>query len=203
MNMDVLAYIVIAVVAYLMGSISSGLLVSRALHGPNLREVGSKNTGASNALRTMGVRGGLATFIGDIIKALIPCVLGRVWMGLPGAMLAGLFVILGHNWPVFFQFKGGKGVSSMTAVMLISFWWQAIICYLVTIAVIALTRFISLGSMVMVTLFAILVAIAEWGDNWLAIGWAALLALICIWRHRSNIGRLIHGTEAKIGQKVK
>ena len=200
--MNVFAYIVIAVVAYLLGSISSGLLVARALHGPNLREVGSKNTGASNALRTMGVKGGFATFVGDIIKALIPCILGRVWMGLPGAMVAGLFVILGHNWPVFFQFKGGKGVSSMTAVMLLSFWWQAIICYLVTIAVIALTRFISLGSMVMVTLFAILVAATNWG-NWLAIGWAVLLAAICIWRHRANIGRLIRGTEAKIGQKVK
>ena len=200
--MDALAYIVIAVVAYLMGSISSDMLVSQALHGPNLREVGSKNTGASNALRTMGVKGGFATFVGDIIKALIPCLIGRVWMGLPGAMVAGLFAILGHNWPVFFQFKGGKGVSSMTAVMLVSFWWQAIICYVVTIAVIALTRFISLGSRVMVTLFAILVAVTNWG-NWLAIGWTVLLAAICIWRHRANIGRLMNGTEAKIGHRVK
>ncbi|MCH5286203.1 MAG: glycerol-3-phosphate 1-O-acyltransferase PlsY [Christensenellaceae bacterium] len=200
--MDVLAYIVIAVISYLMGSISSGLLVSKALNGPNLREVGSKNTGASNALRTMGVKAGFATFVGDIIKALIPCVIGRVWMGLPGAMVAGVFVILGHNWPVFFQFKGGKGVSSMTAVMLVSFWWQAIICYVVTIAVIAAFRFISLGSMVMVTLFAILVAVSSWG-NWPAIIWAVALAAICIWRHRANIGRLLSGTEAKIGQKVK
>ena len=200
--MDVLAYIVIAIISYLLGSISAGLLVAKALHGPNLREVGSKNTGASNALRTMGVKGGFATFVGDIIKALIACLIGRAWMGLPGALVAGVFVILGHNWPVFFQFKGGKGVSSMTAVMLVSFWWQAIICYVVTIAVIALTRFISLGSMVMVTLFAMLVAVTNWG-NWLAIGWAVLLAVICIWRHRANIGRLLSGTEAKIGQKVK
>lgn len=199
--MAVLAYAVIAVVAYLMGSISSGLLVARVLGGPNLREVGSKNTGASNALRTMGMKGGIATFVGDIVKALIPCLIGRAWMGLPGAMVAGLFVIIGHNWPIFFQFKGGKGVSSMTAVMLVSFWWQAIICYLVTIAVIALTRFISLGSIVMVTLFAILVTATNWG-NWLAIGWTILLAAICIWRHRSNIDRLLKGKEAKIGQKV-
>ena len=72
---DILAYLVIAVVAYLMGSISTGLLVSRLLHGPKLREVGSKNTGASNALRTMGVKGGALTFVGDILKALIPCLL--------------------------------------------------------------------------------------------------------------------------------
>ena len=200
--MNVLPYLVIAVLSYLLGSISAGLLVARAMHGPNLREVGSKNTGASNALRTMGKRGGFATFVGDILKALIACLIGKLWMGLPGVMVAGLFVILGHNWPVFFQFKGGKGVSSMTAVMLMSFWWQAIICYVVTIAVIALTRFISLGSMVMVTLFAVLVAITNWG-NWLAIGWTVLLAAICIWRHRANVKRLLNGTEAKIGQRVK
>ena len=200
--MKIIPYLVIAIIAYLCGSSPSGPLVSKALHGPNLREVGSKNTGASNALRTMGKRGGIATFVGDILKALIPCLVGRAWMGLPGVMVAGVFVILGHNWSVFLQFKGGKGVSSMTAVMLVSFWWQAIICYVVTIAVIAITRFISLGSMVMVTLFAILVAVTNWG-NWLAIGWAVLLAVICIWRHRANIGRLLGGTEAKIGQKVK
>lgn len=199
---DILAYLVIAVVAYLMGSISTGLLVSRLLHGPNLREVGSKNTGASNALRTMGVKGGALTFVGDILKALIPCLLAKWWMGQYGTMVAALAVIAGHNWPVFFQFKGGKGVSSTCAVMLVTFWWQAIICYVVTIAVIALTRFISLGSMVMVTLFAILVIATNWG-NWLVAAWVILLAGICIWRHRANIGRLLSGTEAKIGQKVK
>lgn len=200
--MNVLAYIAIAIISYLLGSISSGLLVSKALHGPNLREVGSKNTGASNALRAMGAKGGFATFVGDIIKALIACLIGRAWMGMPGVMVAGIFVILGHNWPIFFQFKGGKGVSSMTAIMLVSFWWQAIICYVVTIAVIALTRFISLGSMVMVTLFAILVTATNWG-NWTAILWAVFLAAVCIWRHRGNIVRLLNGTEAKIGQRVK
>ena len=200
--MNALPYIVIAVVSYLLGSISSGLLVARAMHGPNLREVGSKNTGASNALRAMGKLGGFMTFVGDILKALIACLIGKYWMGLPGVMVAGLFVILGHNWPIFFQFKGGKGVSSMTAVMLVSFWWQAIICYVVTIALIALTRFISLGSMDMVTLFAVLVAVTNWG-NWPAIGWAVLLAAICIWRHRANVKRLLSGTEAKIGQRVK
>ena len=200
--MNVLAYLAIAVISYLLGSISSGLLVAKALHGPNLREVGSKNTGASNALRSMGVGGGFATFVGDIIKALVACLIGKAWMGMPGVMIAGIFVILGHNWPIFFQFKGGKGVSSMTAIMLVSFWWQAIICYVVTIAVIALTRFISLGSMVMVTLFAILVAVTNWG-NWTAILWTVFLAAVCIWRHRANVGRLLNGTEAKIGQKVK
>lgn len=199
---QLLYYILLAVGSYLLGSISTGLLVAKLLHGPNLREVGSKNTGASNVLRTMGVTAGVITFVGDILKALLPAVLGRLWLGLPGAMLAGLCAILGHNWPVFFRFKGGKGVSSTCAIMLVCFWWQAIICYVIAISTIAITRFISLGSILMVTCYAILV-IATCGGDWMAIIWVLVLALVCIGRHHANIGRLLKGTETKIGQKVK
>ncbi len=200
--MQILYYILLAVVAYLCGSISTGILVSKAMHGPNLREVGSKNTGASNVLRTMGVPAAAITFVGDILKALLPAVIGRLLFGLNGAMVGGLFAILGHNWPIFFQFKGGKGVASTCAVMLVCFWWQAIICYVIAIATIAITRFISLGSMLLVSVYAILVICTNPG-NWLAIIWVLVLAGLCIWRHRANIGRLLKGTEAKIGQKVK
>lgn len=200
--MQILYYILLAVGAYLCGSISTGILVSKVMHGPNLREVGSKNTGASNVLRTMGVPAAAITFVGDILKALLPAVIGRLLFGLNGAMVGGLFAILGHNWPIFFQFKGGKGVSSTCAVMLVCFWWQAIICYVIAIATIAITRFISLGSMLLVSVYAILVICTNPG-NWLAIIWVLVLAGLCIWRHRANIGRLLKGTEAKIGQKVK
>ena len=200
--MQILYYILLAIGAYLMGSVSTGILVSKVMHGPNLREVGSKNTGASNVLRTMGVPAAAITFVGDILKALIPCLVGRLLLGLNGAMIGGLFAILGHNWPIFFQFKGGKGVASTCAVMLVCFWWQAIICYVIAIATIAITRFISLGSMLLVSIFAILVICTNWG-NWLAMIWVVALAGLCIWRHRANIGRLLKGTEAKIGQKVK
>lgn len=200
--MQIVSYILLAVFAYLMGSISTGILVARAMHGPNLREVGSKNTGASNVLRTMGVPAAAMTFVGDILKALLPCLIGRWLLGLNGAMIGGLFAILGHNWPVFFQFKGGKGVSSTCAVMLVCFWWQALICYAVTIATIAITRYISLGSMLLVTLYAILV-ISTHPTQPLVIVWVILMAALCIWRHRANISRLLKGTEAKIGQKVK
>lgn len=200
--MQILYYILLAVGAYLCGSISTGILVSKIMHGPNLREVGSKNTGASNVLRTMGVPAAAITFVGDILKALLPAVIGRWLFGLNGAMIGGLFAILGHNWPIFFQFKGGKGVSSTCAVMLVCFWWQAIICYVIAIATIATTRFISLGSMLLVSVYAILVICTNPG-NWLAIVWVLILAGLCIWRHHANIGRLLKGTEAKIGQKVK
>lgn len=198
--MNALCYVAIAIVAYLLGSISTGMLVSKAMGGPDLHQVGSGNTGATNALRTMGKKGGALVFVGDVLKALLACGIGRLWMGDYGAMLAGLFVILGHNWPVFFGFRGGKGVSCTCAVMLMSFWWQAIICYLATIALIAISRFVSLGSIFMVTLFAVLVICTNL-TNPVAILWVIAIAALCIGRHHANIHRLLTGQERKLGEK--
>ena len=201
--MTILTYVFVGAIAYLLGSISTGLLVAKIHHGPNLREVGSKNTGASNVLRTMGLKSGLITFVGDCGKAALACGIGYWTLGQYGAMLAGLMVILGHNWPVFFQFRGGKGVASSCGVMLVCFPIPALISYVVAISIIAATRFISLGSMCMLTAFAILVSVFFSGGDPVVILWAVLLAALCILRHRTNIGRLIHGTENKLGQKVK
>ncbi len=198
--MNTLPYIVIAVIAYLLGSISFGMVISKAAGGPNLREVGSKNTGATNVLRVMGVKVGLLVFVLDILKALVACIIGRVWMGLNGAMLAGLAVVIGHNWPCFFQFRGGKGVASTLAVMLMTFPVPAVICYVVAIALIAATKYVSLGSITLAALFAVLVIITNWGE-WLVIGWVILIAGLLIVRHHANITRLIHGTENKLGAK--
>lgn len=200
--MSYIPYIAIAVIAYLLGSISFGMIVSKLTGGPNLREVGSKNTGATNALRVMGVKMGLLVFVLDILKALVACIIGRVWMGLNGAMIAGLAVVIGHNWPCFFQFKGGKGVASTLAVMLMTFPVPAVICYVVAIAIIAATRYVSLGSIILGALFALLVIVTNWG-NWLAIMWALVIAGLMIGRHHANIGRLLHGKENKISFKKK
>lgn len=197
---DVLKYLLIAVLSYLLGSFSTGLTVAKVTHGPNLREVGSKNTGATNALRTMGLKRGLLTFVGDVSKALLSCLIGYLLMKQPGVMLAGLMVILGHNWPVFYQFKGGKGAACSCAVMLCTFPIPAFISYVVAILVIVVTKFVSLGSIVLMLLFALLVSIFNWG-NWLAIGWALVLALLCVYRHKTNIVRLIHGEENKFSIK--
>lgn len=197
-----LNYIIIAVIAYLLGSISFGMIVSKLAGGPNLREVGSKNTGATNVLRVMGVKTGLLVFVLDILKALIACIIGRVWMGLNGAMIAGLAVVIGHNWPCFFQFKGGKGVASTLAVMLMTFPVPAVICYVVAIVLIATTKYVSLGSITLAALFALLVIVTNWG-NWLVILWVIAIAGLLIWRHHANIGRLLSGTENKLGSKKK
>ena len=200
--MNYIPYIVIAVIAYLLGSISFGLIVAKLKGGPNLREVGSKNTGATNVLRVMGVKTGLIVFVLDILKALIACIIGRVWMGLNGAMIAGLAVVIGHNWPCFFQFKGGKGVASTLAVMLMTFPVPAIICYIVAIVLIATTRYVSLGSITLAALFAVMVIATNWA-NWLVILWVIAISGLLIWRHHANIGRLLSGTENKLGSKKK
>ena len=186
-------YVIIAIIAYLLGSISFGMIVAKLAGGPNLREVGSKN---------MGVKVGLPVFVLDILKALVACIIGRVWMGLNGAMVAGLAVVLGHNWPCFFQFKGGKGVASTLAVMLMTFPLPACICYVVAIALIAATKYVSLGSITLAALFAALVIVTNWA-NWLVMVWVIIIAGLLIWRHHANIGRLLSGTENKLGGKKK
>ena len=209
--MIVIRYILAAVIGYLLGSISTGIIVARKTGGPDLHTVGSKSTGATNALRVMGVKRGLIVFWGDAIKALVACAIGYLLVDRGaaegtmhyGMMLAGVTVILGHNWPCFFGFKGGKGVACSCGVMLINFPVPAIICFVITLTLIAITRYVSLGSMTMVTLFALL------GITWFAHGdlitilWTLVLAGICIWRHHANIGRLLHGKENKLGAKAK
>ena len=195
-------YVIIAVIAYLLGSISFGMIVAKLKGGPNLREVGSKNTGATNVLRVMGVKTGFLVFALDILKALIACIIGRLWMGLNGAMVAGLAVVIGHNWPCFFQFKGGKGVASTLAVMLMTFPIPACICYVIAIALILYTRYVSLGSITLAALFAGMVIATNWA-NWLVILWVLVIAGLLIWRHHANIGRLLKGNENKLSFKKK
>ncbi|MBR6029567.1 MAG: glycerol-3-phosphate 1-O-acyltransferase PlsY [Clostridia bacterium] len=201
-------YILAAVIGYLLGSVSTGVLVSRLTGGPNLYEVGSKSTGASNALRSMGVKRGVITFVGDILKALAACLIG-LWLtggfdGGPrwGALIAGLAVVIGHNWPCFFGFKGGKGVASSTAVMLVCYPIPALIGYAIAILAIAITRWISLGSILMLVSYAVMVCVGWAEGNPWVIAWAIVLAALCLIRHHANIGRLLRGEERKIGQKL-
>ncbi len=191
--------------SYLIGSVSSGLLIARAANGPDLRTVGSGNTGASNVQRTMGWKYGLITFAADICKGLAACLAGKLLTGdHMGALLAGFFAVIGHNWPVFFGFKGGKGVSTSCGVMGFCFPVPALICYAAAVILIVWKRYISLGSMVLLSLYAVLVSLTYRGEwQTFVVLWSILLALICIGRHHANIGRLINGTENKLGSKKK
>ena len=204
---EILLSIAVALGGYLLGCISTGILVSNKA-GVNIRSVGSHNTGASNVLRVLGLKKGLITFVGDFIKATLACLLGSLLLpnatfGIAGfgMMLGGLFAVIGHNWPCFFGFKGGKGVACSAAVIFfVSPLWGGI-AILVCIALIAITRYISLGSMVMMLTYMVLMMVAHPGE-WFVYLFSAILFALVVLRHRTNIGRLLNGTESKIGEKA-
>lgn len=204
MLISVLKAVLVAAIAYLLGSISVGMIASKLMGGPNLREVGSGNTGATNALRALGKKGGAIVFVGDILKALIASIVGGLILGFEGKLIAAVFVIVGHIWPVFFQFKGGKGVSCVCGAIFLTYTWQAIVCYVLTLTIIGVTKYVSLGSICLVLMFAAAVIVTEIVTgfvHWMAIPWALLLAALVIWRHHENIKRLLKGTERKLGEK--
>ena len=198
----------VAAAGYLLGCISTGILVSSRA-GVNIRAVGSHNTGASNVLRVLGLKKGLITFVGDFLKATLACWLGSLLLpgstfGVQGfgAMLGGLFAILGHNWPCFFGFKGGKGVACSAAVVFFVNPLWGIISIAVCVTVIAITRYISLGSMTMLFCYMVLMCATHWGQ-WAVCGFTVLLLVLVVVRHRANITRLLNGTENKIGRKAE
>ncbi len=193
-------YFLCAVIAYLLGSISTGILISKN-SGHNLREEGSRNTGASNALRVMGLKGGALTFLGDFLKALIAVLIGKALAGMEGGMIAGLFAVLGHNWPVFFGFKGGKGIACSAAVLTTLFPLEGWIAGGLCLLVIYIWRYISVGSLTMLASFALIMLFTQ--PFWPVGVWALTLLTLGIYRHRSNLERLKNGTENKIGQKAK
>lgn len=197
-----LKWAVTIIAGYLLGSISSGLLVAKAAGGPNLREVGSGNTGTTNVIRTMGKKAGYITFLFDFLKAILGCLVGQLLLGHEGAMVGGFFAVIGHNWPVFFGFKGGKGVCSSMAIALFCFPLPTLICYVVGFAVMFATKYVSAGSLSGVLFFCIEV-IVLYHSSALTIVWALLLAALMTWRHKANIQRILNGTENKIGQKKK
>ncbi|NLI21535.1 MAG: glycerol-3-phosphate 1-O-acyltransferase PlsY [Clostridiales bacterium] len=204
---DILLTVATAVAGYLLGCVSTGILVSNRA-GVDIRTVGSHNTGASNVLRVLGLKKGLVTFLGDFLKATLACWLGSLILpgetfgvaGL-GAMVGGFFAVLGHNWPCFFNFKGGKGVACSAAVIFFVNPLWGIIAIAVCVAVIAATRYISLGSMTMLFTYAVLMCATHWG-RWVTCGFALALFVLVVVRHRTNITRLLNGTENKIGHKA-
>ena len=184
-----------AAAGYLLGSFSTGILVARK-EGHDIRAEGSHNTGASNALRVLGLKGGALTFAGDFAKAALSILLGLLIAGQYGGMAAGLGVILGHNWPLFFGFKGGKGIACSTAVLLILFPWQGAVAVALCLAVIYWKRYISVGSLTMLSVFFVLLLLSR--GVWPYGVWAFALAALGFARHRSNLERLKNGTENKI-----
>lgn len=188
----ILTYLLVVVGCYLLGCFSTGLLVAGRRH-VDIRSLGSKSTGATNVTRVMGIRSGLITFIGDMAKAALAVGLG-IWLaGRDGAMLAGLAVVVGHNWPVFHNFRGGKGVACSLAVLVLIFPIETLIGGAVALAAIAITRYVSLGSLLLISVTTVAILFRQ--PFWPAGCWALVLTALGVIRHRSNIQRLVEGRE--------
>ena len=190
------------ILAYLLGSLSGGIITSKFANGPDLHTVGSKSTGATNVQRTMGWKYGLITFFFDSLKGILACWIAELITGdHMSALAAGLCCVIGHNWPVFFRFKGGKGVATTGGVMLYCFPVPALICIALTIIIIVLCKYVSVGSMALVISFALLISVFySHGNVWIIL-WSCILMIMCLIRHHANIQRLISGTENRLGQK--
>ncbi len=198
-------------VGYLFGLFQTGYFYTKA-HHVDIRSVGSGNSGSTNVLRTMGAKAGLIVFLGDVLKTVIPCVAVRIlFADRPEiarllVLYTGFGTILGHNYPFFLHFKGGKGIAC-TAGLLVAMDWRAmLICLTVFIVVVAVTRFVSLGSLVVVTVFPVCMIVfgsrGYYGLDPALLPEFYLLSLcltaMAFWRHRSNIVRLLRGEESKI-----
>ena len=207
-------YIIVAIIAYLLGSISFSIIISKKMAGFDVREKGSGNAGSTNVLRTVGKKAAIITLVCDILKGvvaiLIALLAGKIIQGLDNALLvqlAGIFVILGHTFPVFFKFKGGKGIATSLGVLLTINWQIGLICLVFALILIILTKMVSVGSLAAAILFPVLVIfidqnyiVAE-SSNWSYLIFSIIIALLVIFNHRENIKRILNGTENKISFK--
>ena len=183
--------------AYLLGSISSAILVCKIFNLPDPRTEGSNNPGATNVLRIAGRLPAIITLCGDALKGLLPVLMAKVW-GCSVVVIAGVMLaaFLGHVYPIFFKFRGGKGVATMMGVLCGLAWPLGLCNGLIWLVVVAVSRFSSLGAIIS-GIAAPAVSfwlLAEWRYS-LVIG---LIALILIWRHRGNIKRLLHKSESTV-----
>ncbi|MDF2546869.1 MAG: acyl-phosphate glycerol 3-phosphate acyltransferase [Anaerosolibacter sp.] len=185
--------------SYTIGNFSTSIIVSKLWAGIDIRKYGSGNAGATNVLRTLGMKAGLVTFIGDALKAILAVWIGSRLGGEGTALICGIAVVIGHNWPIFLGFKGGKGIASSIGVGLFVNPIVAIICIIVGVLIVAKTKYVSLGSVVAISLLPVLLLFS--GFKFFLFG--LVLALMAIYRHKENISRLLKGTESKLGQKSR
>ncbi len=196
--MDVLYNLIILVIAYLLGSINTSIIVSKILIGDDIRNHGSGNAGATNTLRTVGKKGAILVVLGDVLKAVIAIFIAKLISGASSAIyIAGLGAVLGHNFPIYFKFKGGKGIIVSAVAILFAEPILGLITVSVAISIMAISKYVSLGSILGAALFVILAIIFKTPDTEFIV-FSAMLALLAIYMHRSNITRLISGKENKL-----
>ena len=202
---------IIMAAAYLIGSISTAIIAGKIIAGDDIRTHGSGNAGATNALRIYGKKAALFVVLGDGMKAVFAILIGMLIAYLSplsedqrdlAVYAAGIGVVLGHNFPLYFHFHGGKGVLVSAVAILFADWKIGLAVLIFAILVMAVTRYVSLGSILGGAALLAMALIFRFGDWWY-IGVSAVLAALVIVMHHANIGRLLAGTESKLGQKKR
>ena len=206
-------YIIIAIIAYLIGSINFSILISKKMAGYDIRQKGSGNAGTTNMLRNLGKKYAAITLICDVLKGVvaigIAIIVGNILGDTNKALLvqiAGVAVVIGHTFPIFFGFKGGKGVATSLGILLMTNWQLGLICLVFALVLMALTRVVSMGSIAAAILYPVLTLFVGGGhyiveSSGLGNGYfiySVILAIIVIFNHRENIKRILSGTENKI-----
>lgn len=201
-----IAFIALLILSYLLGCFNTSILYSKANYKKDIRSEGSGNAGATNMLRSFGKKSAVITLLGDLLKAVVA--IGIAWWCFANnehlqviKALMGLFCILGHCFPVFFKFKGGKGIATGAGCILMMDWRVFLVAIGLFALVVLVTRYVSLGSIAGALTYPVGILIV--GFDVKAVIVAALSAALTIWMHRKNIEGLCRGTERKIGQKHK
>ena len=209
-------YILMAVIAYAIGSVNFSVILSKKIAGFDVREKGSGNAGTTNMLRSVGKGAAALTLILDIAKGLISILIailiGKIATEANAAILvqlAGFFAVLGHTFPVFFGFKGGKGVATSLGVLLLINPLVGVICLVFALVVMAFTRMVSLGSIMAAILFPVLTLFIKDGyitdgyitDGYTYVFFGIAMAILVIFNHRSNLKRIYNGTENRLSFK--
>ncbi len=196
-----LNWILTALCGYLCGSFNSAIVVSRALIGQDIRTLGSGNAGLTNAYRNLGAKRTGLVLLGDILKAVIALTVGGLLLGPAGELLAGAFVIVGHVFPLYFGFRGGKGVLVGATTLAVFDWRIFLVAIGLFIITVAITRFVSLGSILGAVSFPITMHLFYHNIAYTCV--AIALASAVVYLHRANVKRLLAGTESKFKFKVK
>ena len=197
-----------AAIAYLLGSLNFAIIFSRIFYREDVREHGSGNAGATNMLRTYGKGKAALTLVCDMLKCAVAVIIGGLLFGIEGADVAGLFCVIGHVFPCWFKFRGGKGVAVSAMVMLLTSWPVFLLLLLIFVVIVIGTKYVSLGSIMAALLYPVLLSswnalINESARH--SIVYAVLITAIIVVMHRENIKRLLNKTESKIslGKKKK
>ena len=198
----VIPIIITAVIAYLLGNLNGAVVVSRIVAHEDVRTKGSGNAGLTNFTRNYGAHTSVFVILIDVGKAVAACLIGGLLLKgyghyADGVALGGLFVILGHDFPALLGFKGGKGSLSGVTVALMLDWRIGLFVFGIFLLAYALTKYVSLGSVLSSGAFGPIYAVVHWGEGWFPIVVGFVLSALIVWMHRGNIVRLVKGEERK------